>query len=73
MSNLPSVPEPTPAPCPECGSERVLAVALNSVRAARADAGFLARGSSDHNSEFWALVCKRCGHTTFYAKNPDRL
>lgn len=73
MPNSPTVSRPTATPCPECGSMRVVAAGLNTVRVARADVGFLRKGSSNNGSEFWSLVCKSCGHTTFYAKNPDRL
>lgn len=68
-----SVSKPVPSACPECGRARVVAEALNTVRVARADVGALRQASANNDSEFWALVCPDCGHTTLFAKTPARL
>jgi len=73
MSDDQAIVRPTPSACPECGTTRVVAEGLNTVRVARADVNLLGKGMANYNSEFWALVCPNCGHTTFYAKNPARL
>jgi len=52
---------------------RVVAEGLNNIRVVRADLSLISKGLSSHQSEFWALVCPGCGHTTFYAKTPARL
>lgn len=59
------------SPCPECGAARIVADALGYVRLVRA--GALIPGATRAVSECAALVCPRCGHTTFYAKDPERL
>lgn len=57
--------------CPECGGERVLAEALNSVQLVRP--GTALPGITNPTTRLWAVVCLRCGHTTLYAKKPDVL
>jgi ribosomal protein S27AE len=73
MADDQTLPQPTPSACPECGTMRVVAEGLNSVRIARADTNLLGQALGSNNSELWALVCPQCGHTTFYAKNPGHL
>lgn len=73
MAGSTTVSKPTATACPECGSVRAVAEGLNTVRVAGSYAGPIQRGIATHNTEFWALVCRECGHTTFYAKNPERL
>lgn len=73
MSNTPAIPRPTPSACPECGTTRVVAEGLNTMRVARVDAGAIRQGIAAANSGFWVLGCQNCGHTAFHAKNPGRL
>ncbi len=73
MSDEPTIAQPAPDACPECGTTRIAAEGLNNVRVARSDVSLISKGTATHNSELWALVCPHCGHTTFYAKNPSHL
>lgn len=54
-----------PSRCPECGGTRVAADAYSGMQ--------LVASGSHESSELRALVCVACGHTTFYAKEPDRM
>ncbi len=56
---------PGPSPCPECGGTRVAADASSGVQ--------IVASGSHHSSELRALVCVMCGHTTFYAKEPEHM
>lgn len=73
MPDEPTIAQPAPSPCPECGTTRIAAEGLNTVRVVRSDVNLLSKGSSSNNSELWALVCPNCGYTSFYAKNPSHL
>lgn len=68
-----SVVRPAPSVCPECGKNRVIADGVSTLRVARSGAGPIGKGLTNNDSEFWALVCVGCGHTTLYAKNPSHL
>jgi hypothetical protein len=63
---------PTPTPCPECKSERVLAKPAGNYLCLVAPTDMLP-GFTGRWSDVWAVVCLSCGHTTFYAKRPERL
>jgi len=55
---------PRPSPCPEC----------SGTRAADASSGVqIVASGSNQSSELRALVCVMCGHTTFYAKEPEHM
>ncbi len=56
---------PGPSPCPECGGARVAAAAYSGMQ--------IVASGSHQSSELRALVCVACGHTTFYAKEPERM
>jgi hypothetical protein len=56
---------PGPSPCPECGGTRVAADAYSGMQ--------LVASGTHRSSELRALVCVMCGHTTFYAKEPERM
>ena len=71
MSSKQKLQPPTPAPCPECKAERILAEAGNNVRVVGYKSGL--RGAISAYSELWALVCPTCGYTSFYAKKPGKL
>lgn len=71
MTEAHKVQLPTPTPCPQCQTERILAEAGNNVRVVEQHSGL--RGAASAHSELWAIVCPNCGYTTFYAKNPDKL
>lgn len=61
-----STPPPSgPSPCPECGGDRVAADAYSGVQ--------IVASGTNQSSELRALVCVRCGHATFYAKEPGRM
>lgn len=53
------------SPCPECGGPRVTADTYSGVQ--------IVASGSHQSSELRALVCIACGHTTFYAKEPERM
>lgn len=57
--------ETRPIACPECGGTRVAADAYSGMQ-------IVASGSHE-STELRALVCVACGHTTFYAKEPERM
>jgi predicted RNA-binding Zn-ribbon protein involved in translation (DUF1610 family) len=63
---------PTPSACPECGTQRVLSEGINTLRVHKVNAQFVP-GITHSDSEFWALVCPECGHSTLYAKDPQHL
>ena len=71
MSGTDEIAQPTSTPCPECASERILAEAGNNVRVVRLESGL--HGAISAYSELWAVVCPKCGYTTFYAKKPGKL
>jgi hypothetical protein len=54
-------------PCPECGGKRVWARAGAYVILSKFT-GWNIRGTATK-----ALVCLNCGHTTFYAIDPQKL
>jgi len=58
-----------PAPCPDCGGQRVRAHATAYVKILpeRAGLGTLFGGAVPH-----ALVCTVCGYTALYVDHPDR-
>lgn len=54
-----------PYACPECGGPRINAEAYSGMQ--------VVVPGTVQSSQLRAVVCVRCGHTTFYAKEPDRL
>lgn len=58
--------QPPYTPCPECRGERVSAkpIAVGYVLHVERLIG---------QSDMWALVCTVCGHTSFYAMEPQKL
>ncbi len=56
---------PRPVACPECGGARVAADAYTGMQ--------IVASRSHQSTELRALVCVTCGHTTFYAKEPERM
>jgi hypothetical protein len=66
----PKLPPPQPTPCPECGGQRVIAAATQSMRVGRPP-GFALGWLG--TSPMWAVVCVNCGMTTLYAKEPHKV
>ncbi|HEY7348763.1 MAG TPA: ClpX C4-type zinc finger protein [Ktedonobacterales bacterium] len=62
---------PAPTPCPECQSERMLAEAGNIIGLSTSEEE--ASDLAGRFTETWAIVCPKCGYTTFYAKQPEKL
>lgn len=54
-----------PCACLECGGPRVDAEAYSGMQ--------VVVPGTVQSSQLRAVVCVSCGHTTFYAKEPDRL
>ena len=71
MAHDHEIPAPARSPCPECSGERVVAQGNGYISLVR-PGGFSPRLSGEM-SGLWALVCTRCGATTFYAKDPSKL
>ena len=54
-------------PCPECGGPRVLSKGGYSVDVVPIKRFF------NVGTSMMAVVCKKCGHTTWYAKDTSKL